>query len=304
MMVVFVRFRCLCALLLSACGRLGFDGASGTGDASRDGVFDAFDLAIPFGAPAPVVALNGVLADDDPTLTGDLLEVIFDSERAGTNSSDFLVARRTTPADAWSVPSIITELATPNDEDTPCVSRDGLTLTLSSDRAGTSGMNDLWSATRGSRAAAWTTPVRIAELSSVAAEDHLSRTADELLGMFTSDRPGGKGGYDIYMTTRAQRTDPWGPPVLVPELNTAAYDQDPTLDATGTIVFFSSTRTSDQNLYMATRPDRTAPWSAPMAIDALNTAADESDPWVSPDLRTIVFTRGTDTARDLYTATR
>jgi hypothetical protein len=299
-----VRFPYLYVALLSACGRLGFDGVGAPADAAQDGVFDAFDLTMPFGTAVPLGTLNGILADDDPTLTGDLLEIIFDSERTGTVASDFLVARRATLADAWSAPTIITELASPNDEDTPIMSRDGLIITLSSDRAGTIGMNDLWISTRASRTQTWAPPTRIAELSSVDADEHLSRTADELVGLFSSDRPGGMGGYDIYITTRSQPTDPWGTPALVPELNSTSYDQDPTLDASGTIVVFSSTRTTDQNLYMATRPDRNSPFGAPVPISALNTAADESDPWMSPDLRTIVFTRGTDTGRDLYIATR
>jgi hypothetical protein len=302
-----VRFTYLCVLVLSACGRLGFESVGTTGDAAGDVAIDAFDPTTPFGTPTPLTTLNGTLADDDPTLTGDLLEIMFDSERTGTSSSDFLVARRATLADAWSVPAIVTQLASPNDEDAGCLSFDGLIMTLSSDRAGTTGMNDLWIATRASRADVWGTPVRIAELSSTSADEHLSRTADELVGMFTSDRPGSAGGtgdYDIYITTRLQRTDPWGTPALVAELNSTSYDQDPTLDATGTIVYFSSTRTSDQNLYMATRPDRSSAFSTPVPIAVLNTGADESDPWLSPDQRTIVFTRGTDTGRDLYTATR
>ncbi|MEO7092751.1 MAG: hypothetical protein ABI175_05840 [Polyangiales bacterium] len=299
-----MRFSCLCIALLSGCGRFGFDDVGTIGDANPDVISDAFDLTMPFSTPVALTSLNNTLADDDPSLTGDLLEIIFDSERMGTSSSDLLVARRATLADPWSVPAIITELASVNDEDTPCLSRDGLIITLSSDRAGTIGMNDLWTSTRTSRTAAWATPVRIPELSTVNADDDLSRTADELLGMFTSDRPGGMGGFDIYMTTRAQRSDPWGTPVLVPELNSTSYDQDPTIDASGTILVFSSTRTSDQNLYMATRPDRSSAFSAPVPISTLNTNADESDPWLSPDLRTIVFTRGTDIGRDLYFATR
>jgi hypothetical protein len=290
--------------VLAACGRVGFDGMDASADAPGDAVVDAIDPSVPFRAPVPLVALNGVLADDDPTLTGDLLEIIFDSERDGTSSSDLLVARRATLADLWSVPTIVTPLSSPNDEDSACLSADGRIITISSDRPGTVGMNDLWVAARASTEEPWGTPTRIAELSTADADEHLSRTADELVALFTSDRPGGMGGYDIYMTTRGQVTDPWGPPELVAELNSDAYDQDPTLDASGTLVLFSSTRTSDQNLYMATRPDRSSAFSPPVALDALNTAADESDPWLSPDRRTVVFTRGTDTGRDLYTATR
>ncbi len=289
-------------VLLAACGRIGFDGADAGGDTALADV--AIDPTAPFTNVQPIGSLNGATADDDPSLTGDLLEIMFDSDRPITNGSDLIVSHRAAVGDTWSGPTLIAELASPNDEDTPCLSADGLELTLASDRTGTAGMNDLWRSTRASRTATWSTPVRIPELCGAAADEHLSRTADELLGVFTSDRPGGQGGYDIYVTTRIARTDPWSAPVNVTELNSAEYDQDPSLDGSGTIIYFSSVRTGGRDIYVATRSDRSAPWSTPVVVPGLATPAEESDPWVSPDGRTIVFTRGSGVNRELYTATR
>lgn len=58
-----------------------------------------------------------------------------------------------------------------------------------------------------------------------------------------SDRPGGSGGIDIWMSTRSGENDPWGEPVNVGEpVNSAAQDFCPTLARDGHTFYFVSTR--------------------------------------------------------------
>jgi len=42
----------------------------------------------------------------------------------------------------------------------------------------------------------------------------------------------------------------------------------------------------------------------PTAVDELNTSAAESDPWLSPDRRYIMFAVGPDGDRNIYEASR
>src|SRR5688500_2363993 len=74
-----VQVRWLCVLALIGCGRFGF----GFGD--DDEVSDAaVDAPTPFTMVAPIAELNTIYNEDDPSLTGDLLEMYFDSDRPGS----------------------------------------------------------------------------------------------------------------------------------------------------------------------------------------------------------------------------
>lgn len=58
-----------------------------------------------------------------------------------------------------------------------------------------------------------------------------------------SDRDGGEGGIDIWVSTRAHVNDPWGEPVNVgPPVNSVANDFCPTIARDGHTFYFVSTR--------------------------------------------------------------
>src|SRR5712692_11121918 len=66
---------------------------------------------------------------------------------------------------------------------------------------------------------------------------------DGLSLYFTSDRPGGRGGNDIWVSQRASREDPWGEPVnLGPTVNTAFDEGVPTFSRDGHFMYFNSVR--------------------------------------------------------------
>lgn len=61
-----------------------------------------------------------------------------------------------------------------------------------------------------------------------------------------SDRDGGKGGIDIWVSTRARVNEPWGEPVNVgPPVNSEANDFCPTIARDGHTFYFVSTRDTD-----------------------------------------------------------
>ena len=60
---------------------------------------------------------------------------------------------------------------------------------------------------------------------------------------FTSDRPGGMGGLDIWVSHRTSRKDPWGESVnLGPPVNTAFDESAPAFSSDGHSLFFISDR--------------------------------------------------------------
>jgi WD40-like Beta Propeller Repeat len=121
---------------------------------------------------------------------------------------------------------------------TPEISKDGLSLYFSSTRAGGFGMNDLWVSRRActdmsNAKCAWGAPVNLGPTINNAGVDAaplLSR--DGHLLYFTSERPGGFGLNDVWVSRRANIHDDlaWETPVnLGPGVNTAVFEAGPSL---------------------------------------------------------------------------
>jgi Tol biopolymer transport system component len=77
---------------------------------------------------------------------------------------------------------------------------------------------------------------------------------------FGSLRPGGYGGFDIWVTQRDSVDDPWGVPEnLGPPINTAANEQTPTVSIDGHWLYYASDGAGGfgvQDLYRARRRDK------------------------------------------------
>jgi hypothetical protein len=85
------------------------------------------------------------------------------------------------------------------------IRNDGLEMLITSSRPGGFGMLDLWDSTRASTLDSWTTPVNLGSAINTESNDgapSLSCNAKELY--FYSNRPGGYGGTDLYVSRRAQ----------------------------------------------------------------------------------------------------
>ncbi|MHC4702165.1 MAG: TolB family protein, partial [Planctomycetota bacterium] len=70
-----------------------------------------------------------------------------------------------------------------------------------------------------------------------------SISPDGLSLYFGSDRPGGSGGKDLWVTMRTTVSAPWGQPVnLGPTVNSSAWDSCPSISADGSSLYFESQR--------------------------------------------------------------
>lgn len=119
----------------------------------------------------------------------------FSSNRAGTqdvySSVDFGAAQ------------LVPELNTAFNDVRPNVRKDGLEIVFDSNRPGGFGLLDIYTASRATTADPWSTPTNLGPLINSAGNDArptLSR--DGLTLMFGSNRGGGDGQSDIYVTTR------------------------------------------------------------------------------------------------------
>jgi dipeptidyl aminopeptidase/acylaminoacyl peptidase len=196
----------------------------------------------------------------------------------------------------------VAELSTPDHETSMEVSPDGLTLYVSSDRDG-AGV-DVYQSTRLSRAAPWTTPVLVTELSSSDSDYDATPTADPLVLYLASNRPpAGFDESDIWRFTRADAGAAWAVDELVVGASSASYETDPFLDASGTLWFTADIAGVDFDLYRAL-PNGDGSFGAAARVGELATAATESDAWLSPDGRTIYFTSSRDGTYDIFVARR
>ena len=129
---------------------------------------------------------------------------------------------------------------------------------------------------------------------------------------FSSDRPGGPGKFDIYVTGR--RLDgAFGPPVVVPELSSARFDTGLSVRTDGLEMFlcWNSLHNvfGDCDLWVSTRENTAQPWSAPKNLGkTINTAGTyASQPALSCDATSLYFSSnrpGGLGAGDLYVTTR
>ncbi|MEQ8846873.1 hypothetical protein [Botrimarina sp.] len=89
----------------------------------------------------------------------------------------------------------------------------------------------------------------LASLNSDASESELTISSDETTVIISSSRPG-VGGADLWYSTRDSIDDAFSPPSLLPGANTSFSDRRPVL--AGSQLFFSSTRSGEQQIYVGT----------------------------------------------------
>src|SRR5437667_261652 len=89
---------------------------------------------------------------------------------------------------------------------------------------------------------AWSAPVNLGPVVNSASNDqHPAISKDGLSLYISSDRLGGFGGTDIWVSQRASLDDPWGPlQNLGPSINSAGNDFAPTFTPDGHQLYFHS----------------------------------------------------------------
>ena len=284
------------ALLLSGCDLLfqldhiGVDAAFNT-DSRTDAEPDAGPLeqwAVPMLIPGPA----SVGSDEtDASMTEDLLEIYFSSDRpGGAGNHDIWRSTRTTTSAAFQDVERVAELSGTED-DKGFVSANGLTFYIVRSTG-------VMVASRLTRMNQFGELIGDSWLSALPNASNVEVSADGLQANATA--PVGMDTDELFLFNRAAVTDPWSPPAHASGLGTSLLDGGGTFDRHGTTIIFHSNRASPVlHAYIATRPSVVMQFDAPTAINELDDG-EVSDPWVSPDLRTIVFNRD----GELYMSTR
>lgn len=129
----------------------------------------------------------------------------FSSAGDGAVSGDADIYTSAFDGSSFSAPVLAAGLNTAQNEFRPNLRRDGLEIFFDSDRTGSfgAGTNDIWTATRASTADPWSVPTRLdSTVNSTAQEVRPSLSWDGTTLYFGSNRAGGEGDADHYVTTR------------------------------------------------------------------------------------------------------
>jgi serine/threonine protein kinase/tetratricopeptide (TPR) repeat protein len=183
----------------------------------------------------------------------------------------------------------------PAHESIDCLSSDGLEMYIESDRPGGYGEFDLWVLRRSSVNEDWGAPENLGSaINSSKADTVACISADGLTLYFGSNRSGGYGSWDMYMTTRASKKEPWGQPVnMGPKINSPAADNIPWILADGLELYFISWRPGgygDADIYVTKRATTGDPWGEPVNLGpVVNSAYREAGISVSPDGLLLLF---------------
>lgn len=256
-----------------------------------------------FDTPAMIAELSEPNANDrTPTVTGDLLELYFQSDRDAGTDTDIWMSTRATVGDPWSPPTRVAELSTNNrDDGAPEITQDGLTIYLSSDRDRNNQL-DIYISTRADRSMPWSPPTLVEELSTNQRDEHATPDSSNLR-MVT--RAGDLFDGDLLLTGRASVGDPWNEPVPIAELNTSGSDSSGFLEADGLIMIIASDRTGGigaNDIWITSRQTLSRPFVVPELSASLSSDSEDLDPWTSADGSYTVFASDRDGNFNLYEA--
>ena len=141
-------------------------------------------------------------------------------------------------------PAAVSGLAQANNVEKPTLTSDELEVFfLSYLNDGGLGNGDVWYTTRTGVDASWAAAVPVPNVNTSWREASPAISADGNTLWLGSDRPGGLGGLDIWVSMRADAGTPWAPPVDVTELNSAA-DEIPRPPGASELVMMLSRRAS------------------------------------------------------------
>lgn len=258
----------------------------------------AADLAsnpIPFN-PEPVA--GGINSAEHleyfPNLSVDGERMIF-TRRVNRKEEDFYLSERQ-PDGGWSEARPLAGVNTEFDEGAQTITADGRYLVFTAcGRPDGAGSCDLYHTSKNDKGA-WSVPHNLG--STINTRDYESQpsvSADGQLLFFSSKRPGGIGGADLYVSGRLPNGR-WSDPVnLGPKINTPGNDQYPFWASDGKTLFFTSDGhpgLGGDDLFRAElTPDNK--WTTPINLGyPINTADNETNLFVALGGDIAYFSKG------------
>lgn len=145
--------------------------------------------------------VNSIYHEGSPDISSDGLSLYFDSRRPNPSGSlgnnDLYVTRRATTADDWSIPvNLGPKINTSQIQYSPNILNDDMTMFFDSRITN----RDIWMTTRKSINGDWDTAERLEPpMNTSYIDTDPSISFDWSIIYFVSNRPGGSGGFDLWM---------------------------------------------------------------------------------------------------------
>lgn len=255
------------------------------------------------------LSVAGKADDENPTLTDDMLQVYFNSERdGGAEGSDVWYAERSSLDEPFGEPRPLGGFGDDGSDSSPAVSGDGLTLWLAYTPDTDDATTDVRMVVRAEPSEAeWQGPFAVEGLNTV--NDERPRPLGQGGLVMPLSRRVEVAGDTVWQTLLARREGEtsFAEPVLLSELAEPDVNVvDGFLSQDGlTLVFKYEPPGGDGDLYWTKRTSVDEPFVGATAVPGvdLNTDSDERDPWLSPDGSVLYFASDRDgEALDIYRA--
>ncbi|WP_231583557.1 OmpA family protein [Rufibacter radiotolerans] len=230
-----------------------------------------------------------------PVLTTDQQALLFTARQGSGELDDedlYLAYRKN---GQWQEPvSISKNINTELNEGAASLSGDGRTLVFTTcNRQDSYGSCDLYISYR--EGDEWSTPKNMGRtVNSTSWDSQPSLSADGRTIYFASNRPGGQGGDDLWVT-KLKDDGSWGAPVnLGNKINTPGRENSPFLHASGNTLYYATDGLQGMgglDLFKVSREK--GGWGTPLNLGyPLNTHRDESSIFISPDNKTGYYSGG------------
>jgi Tol biopolymer transport system component len=263
--------------------------------------------------------VNSPFDESFPAVSRKGLSLYFISNRGGQN--DIWVSQRASTDAPWGVPvKLGPNVNSPHDDRSPALSRDGHWLFFGSNRPGGHGGSDLWVSWRAHTHDdfGWGPAVNLGSGINTSGNELApgpfeNDDAGIPLLYFISNRAGGPGGLDIYVS-QLGANGMYGPGVLVNELSTSSFDYRPIVRYDGLEMVIGSNRpgsiAGSQDVWISTRNTVSEPWREAVNLGSpVNSAFNDNFGYLSADGRALFFNSdrpdaGACGGADLYVTTR
>jgi WD40-like Beta Propeller Repeat len=270
----------------------------------------ACDPGMPFAAPVLVAGTDINLPTSNegtPRLSPDELTLYFWSDRdldGGTGDTHVYIATRSATTEPFGPPSLLADVNSSGNDDSPTVTADGMTLVFASDR--TTGVNDvLFEATRGD-GGDFGAPAFLPNVNTTFDQSTPYLRPDGQVLYFVSDRGGSTVGEDVYRAVL--QAGVFSVPSPVTELNSTSDEYSPAVSPDDRVIYWGSDRpggSGDYDIYMAQRSDPMDGFGPATDLGpTINSSALDLPGWISPDGCTLYLESERGGLRDLYVAQR